>query len=356
MKKFIIAMFVLTSSMVSAQAPVDPWSVASIALSVGQWISKDSKKVYYVQVEATGSNSQVAQDAARRKAVELAVGTVVLGESESDGSRLKRNEIITYSAGMIEDYKILSEVQVGNRTRVTMDVWVSDSKIANRLLSMGQSQGAAVNGDQIKRDWEKDQSKKKADEDGMTMTRRVLDDYPRMAWSTRVVGTQVTRNNTGALVLEINVEFKFSEKYLEALEECIQRTRYSSWNSSNGKSGVRVYTGRFSNTAGTWQDSSVQSMWEHAFNRPFSLEVRVVGDSRPLVWNDVQNNLKDFTGYLATGDGTGRYNSSFFVVDGGHSQRIKFHVTKRPEHSEERFINWISTLTKVEARVVDNRI
>jgi hypothetical protein len=97
-------------------------------------------------------------------------------------------------------------------------------------------------------------------------------------------------------------------------------------------------------------------MWEHAFNRPFSLEVRAAGDSRPLVWRDVQTNLKDFTGYMPMRDGTGRYNSSFYVVDGSHTQRVKFHVAKRPDHSEERFINWVSTLTNVEARVVDNRI
>jgi hypothetical protein len=350
MKRILVALVMLTS--VSAHAQ----TVASLALTVGQWVSRDSKKVYYVQVEATGSNSQVAQDAARRKAVELAVGTVVLGESESDGSRIKRNEIITYSSGMIEDYKVLSEVQVGGQTHVVMDVWVSDSKIANRLLSMGATQGSTIDGEQIIKDWKRDQTKKKADEDGVAMMNRVLGDYPRMAWETKVVGSRGVTLQTGQFALELTVEFKFSEKYLEALEECIQRTRYSSWNSSNGLTGVRIYTGRFSNTAGVWQDSSVQSMWERAFNRPFSLEVRLSGDSRPLVWKNIDGNLKDFTGYMPIRDGTGRYNSSFFIIDGNHTQRVTFRVTKRPEHTEERFRNWVEAQknVNVEARVIDN--
>jgi hypothetical protein len=332
-----------------ASVPAFSQTAASIALTVGQWIAKDSKKVYYVQVEATGTNTQIAQDAARRKAVELAVGTVVLGESESDGSRLKRNEVITYSAGMVEDYKVLSEVQIGGQTRVVMDVWVSDSKIANRLLSMGQSQGGTINGEQIRKDWQTDQSKRKADEDGMAMMNRVLGDYPRAAYSLKIVSTRVTREN-GILAFETKVEIKYSKEYLAALEEVIERTRSGTWNSSNGRYGIKVYTGMLSNTSGVWPDNTVQQMWVNALNKKVNMRLTFNGAGKPYTncWLNAEKDVDQFNGFYNN-------NSAFFIVDGNYTKHITYTMFNRPgwNWSEEKFINWVSKFTSVDAKIVD---
>jgi hypothetical protein len=96
----------------------------TIALTVGKWLVKDSQKAYYVQVESTASTPAQARTEGLKLAVSQAVGTLVVAESEVRNQQLVRNEIIQYSSGYIQDFKILSESQVGPMSRVVMDVWV----------------------------------------------------------------------------------------------------------------------------------------------------------------------------------------------------------------------------------------
>lgn len=347
MKSIIVALAMLISGSAYALTSV------SIALTVGQWILKEQKKVYYVRVEATAADSRQARDLAYRKAVELAVGTVILGETESDGSRIRRNEVITYSSGMIDDFKVISEVTVGNQTRVVMDVWVSDSKIATRLLAMGTGEGSTINGAEIRRDWERDQSKKRADDSAMAVMRRVLGDYPRAAYQSTVTGTKIIRVQ-GQLALSITVETKFSEEYIAALSEVIERTRYSSWNSNAGR-GVRVYSGRFGNTAGVWKDPLVQDVWERALTRPVDMKLTFNGGRNPYsnCWiHGTEWNKQSFTGYF----NIGRVDHGFFIVDGNLKRVNTYNLVNREnwQWSEDKFINWISSFGVIDAKVVDS--
>jgi hypothetical protein len=347
MKAIIVALAMLVYGSAYAQTSV------SIALTVGQWILKAQKKVYYVQVEATGINSRQAHDEAFRKAVELAVGTVILGESESDGSKIRRNEVITYSSGMIDDYKVISEISVGNRTRIVMDVWVSDSKIANRLLTMGAGEGSTINGAEIRRDWERDQSKKRADDGAIAVMRRVLDDYPKAAYQSKVTNTSMIRVQ-GRLALSVTVETSFSEQYVAALSEVIQRTRHSSWNSNSGR-GVRVYSSKFSNTAGVWKDLAVQDLWEKSLTRPVYMQLTFNGSKNPYsnCWTPSADwSNQGFTGYFNTG---GVVDYGFFIVDGNLKKITVYNLINREnwQWSEDKFINWVSGFSVINAKVVD---
>jgi hypothetical protein len=116
-------------------------SPLAIILTVGQWLIKDSQKAYYVQVESTAATAAQARAEGFKLAVSQAVGTLVVTESEVKNQQLVRNEIIQYSSGYIQDFKILSETQVGSMTRIIMDVWVTESKIADRLLNLSKADG-----------------------------------------------------------------------------------------------------------------------------------------------------------------------------------------------------------------------
>ncbi len=140
---FAIALyaFSLTSHAQNALSVITP-SPLTIALTVGQWLIKDSQKVYFVKVESTASTPAQAREEGFRLAVRQAVGALVVAETEVKNQQLVRNDIIQYSSGYVQDFKILSESQVGSMSRVVMDVWVSDSKIANRLLNVSKDDGS----------------------------------------------------------------------------------------------------------------------------------------------------------------------------------------------------------------------
>jgi hypothetical protein len=343
MKRLVTVALLSFALVAEAQSPIT--TVGSIALSIGQWVVKNSKDVYYVRMEGTGKNETQARRAAFAGACEQAIGTVVLSEREITKDSVARDDLLTYSSCQVEDYKVVSS----NTNKVVVDVWVSDSKIANRALSMGQGQGASIDGDQIRKDWEKDQSKRKADEDGMAMMNRVLGDYPRAAYSLKIVSTRVTRDN-GILAFETKVEIKFSKEYLTALEEVIERTRSGTWNSTNGRYGVKVYTGRFSNTSGVWSGNTVQQTWINALNKQVNMKLTFNGPSKPYTncWNSAERDVEQFTGFYNN-------DSSFFIVDGNLTKHITYTMLNRPNWnwSDEKFINWVSKFTSVDAKIVD---
>jgi hypothetical protein len=364
MKKFIIAMFVLTSSMVSAQAPVDPWSVASIALSVGQWISKDSKKVYYVQIEATANDPEQARQNGFRKAVELAVGTLVLGESESDGRRMIRNEVVTYSSGYVEDFKIISQSPVGNKTRIVMDVWVSDSKIANRLGAMGRNEGAKIDGASIKRDFDIDNARQMTEyerqRNGIKIMEKVLADYPNRAVQSEIKRTWVERGKDGIMNMTVETKIRFTKEYIGAMTEVIERTRQGSW-PTQGKTGIKIYTGILSGTDGYYVDPSVQAMWYNTFNKQVSMKLTFTRSDTGKKWTNCWNDTSKLVdgqlfGWQSLGNGYSGANTTSYIVDGNQTVVANFVLNNNPKWawSDDKFVNWVSKFDKVEAQLVDS--
>jgi hypothetical protein len=135
-----------------------PWSVASTALTIGKWITTDSKKVYYVQVRSEGYTPDEARRNGFSYAIDQAVGSIVVSEKEINGD-LVRNDIINYSSGYVENFKVLNTTAQGNKYVVVQDVWVSHSKIAERALVLGESNGNVMDKEKLNSDWEREKAK-----------------------------------------------------------------------------------------------------------------------------------------------------------------------------------------------------
>ena len=325
--------------------------IGSVALSVGQWIIKNSKNVYYVRMEATGQTEAVARREAFAAACEQTIGSVVLSERESNSSGVTRNDVFNYSSCMVDDYKTVSVSPSNDGVRVVVDIWASDSRIANRLEAMGTGNGTRIDGEKIRREWEKDQSKHKADQDGVALMRRILDDYPRAAYTTKVTSTRVTRID-GRLAFSVTADIKLSEQYITALSEIIERTRSSSWNTTNGR-GVKVYNGLLTHTGGVWADPTIQYMWDSALNRPVNMRLTFGGGHNQYANCWIHDKQFDrFTGYHKTG---GVVDRGFLIVDGNLKMTITYNLINRPEWrwSEEKFINWVSGFSLIDAKIVD---
>ena len=105
----------------SAQAQVPallmPTPLGTI-LSVYSYVTKDSKQSYYARVQGQGDTQEQARTNGFRVAVEQAIGPLILSESVSAGARLQRDQIITYSSGMIDRFNI---VEQRSQDRVRLD-------------------------------------------------------------------------------------------------------------------------------------------------------------------------------------------------------------------------------------------
>ena len=125
MKRILVAL--LAAMSINAVA-IDPASILmpspfSIILAYNSYV-KDQKKVYYIRVQSQAQDFEQAKKQAFRLASEQVAGTVVLSESELRNSRLTRDEIITYSSGIVDEYKIINRVDGPNFVKLTVDIWI----------------------------------------------------------------------------------------------------------------------------------------------------------------------------------------------------------------------------------------
>lgn len=191
----------------------------SVALTVGQWVLKDKKRLYLVSVEASGKDAETARAACFRIAVAQAVGSLVLSELELKNGKVARQDYLQYSAGYVEDYKVKSEDHSGEKVRVVMDVWVSGSQIADRLQLDPDLPGKIAG--------KKAAAQQKTYIDQLHAGDRLIDrlthDFPIGAFVSRVTRTEVRRHGRHqTLVVYARVEWQ--EKYVDALAEALEQT------------------------------------------------------------------------------------------------------------------------------------
>jgi hypothetical protein len=195
-------------------------SPLGIVIAVKTYL-KDQKKVYYIRVESQARDFEKAKQQAFRLASEQVAGTVVLSESELRNSNLTRDEIITYSSGLIDEYKIVDRYDSGNSVKLTMDVWIVESAMAQRLLAKSATEkgidGVALSTrvgsilDEAQR--------------GDAIIGAVIKDFPRRAFNIKMLGNpniyMDPYRNT-----RVSVEFTmlWDEKFANALNEAAKET------------------------------------------------------------------------------------------------------------------------------------
>lgn len=188
-----------------------------LAITVGQWIIKNSTRVYYVQVEARGRTEEEARRNGFALAVGQAIGTLILVERESNQQGLTKNEIASYSSGYVDNFKIINSRTTGSDTVLTMDVWVSHSAIATRVLGKSESAGQ-VEGGRIAAQLQTLQHERTSADQVLRM---VLADFPRRAFVVQMDKTRVVydRNRTGQL--EVAFYLSWDKRYIESMAEAV---------------------------------------------------------------------------------------------------------------------------------------
>lgn len=228
----------MTTATVLAPSPL------TIGITLAQWIFKDSKKVYYVEVTARGSSPEQARNEALRMAVERAVGSIVASESEAQNDRLVRNEIISYASGYVEDYRVVRNDFVNGQYIVSMQVWVSHSSLAKRLLNTSRSSDR-VDGERAAVTVTTLQQERQT---GDQLLQMVLNDFPKRAFNIDSDPPTVSMDQARNAVLGINFNLKWNYDYLESLWIALDRTSQK----TNIVGNVTVISGPPSRNSSRW--------------------------------------------------------------------------------------------------------
>jgi len=192
----------------------------SLALTLGQWVIKNSNRVYYIQVEASAATAELAKQEALRLAVNQAVGALVLAETQIQNQELIRKDLTLYSSGYVEEFQILSEERTGNQTRLIMDVWVAESKIANRLFALSKGDGV-IDGSKVAAQY---QSILYERIQGDRVIESVVNDFPHRAFSVNM-GNLSWRMVGRDVEILVPTELTWNKDYLEAMYEALVQTR-----------------------------------------------------------------------------------------------------------------------------------
>ena len=109
-------------------------NLVACLLFVGSAVAENN----YIRVVGTAPTLEQAKELAFREAIQIRVGTIVLSERESSFENTLKDNVSVYSAGYVDDYKVISIVPKNSNVEVTVDVLVADSKLMNQKLSQGK--------------------------------------------------------------------------------------------------------------------------------------------------------------------------------------------------------------------------
>ena len=120
---------------------------------------------------------------------------------------------------MIEKYEIKNQSTAGSQVSLVMEVWVSDSRIADRLTIVGKADGV-IAGDQIAVT-ERSHVNEKISGDRVIIA--VANDFPKRAFEIEVKNTQTLRQGRDPQIL-VNVQLKWSKDYINSLIDALKIT------------------------------------------------------------------------------------------------------------------------------------
>lgn len=187
-----------------------------------------------VRVQVTGNSHEHAKKNAFRKAVEQQLGAVVLSERESQNAQLARNEILVYSAGYVDKFKIVSEWYQNDRVHMVVDVWVASSKLSDRLLSTPSSTKSFDNARHASQYGSYMDERGRGDE----MTKMLMDDYPYRAFDIEQMPYQVRLDPRRNLVLSVPFELKWNANFIKSFNEMLATLEENKWYKPTRSPGV----------------------------------------------------------------------------------------------------------------------
>ena len=177
-----------------------------------------SKSDNYIRTTGVGNTYEEAKHNAFKEAIEYQVGVVIASERESYNEKLIKNEILAYSSAFVDEYKIISQQNIGNKIQVVVDVKLSLLRISDRILSKGKDSknlDGAKHDNQYKSFLENKQN-------GDRILASVLNDYPRRAYDIKQNNYVVKIDTYRNLTLTIPYTLSWNPNYIASLDDAIK--------------------------------------------------------------------------------------------------------------------------------------
>lgn len=193
-------------------------SPLSLVLAYNTYV-KDSKKVYYIRVQSQARDFEQAKKQAFRLASEQVAGTVVLSESELRNSNLTRDEIVTYSSGLIDEYKIINRIDEPGYVKLTMDVWITESVMAQRLLAKSATE-KGINGDALATRTESILNERQR---GDEIIRTILRDYPKRAFEIKIDPAKISMDANRNTIVSVRWNATWDNRYVAAFTDAAKQ-------------------------------------------------------------------------------------------------------------------------------------
>jgi len=170
-----------------------------------------------IHVTGVGVTVDEAKQNGFKNAIEYVVGTVLVSEKEASNNQLIKNQIINYSAGYIDSYKILSTTQVGKNIALSMNVVVKSSHIAEMIL--GERHRTNLDGEQIASKYESLLNLRTQQE---KLLQNILDNYYDQGMLYKDTGVEYKYNDKRQLILIVKGERTSNQNYYKALDETLK--------------------------------------------------------------------------------------------------------------------------------------
>jgi hypothetical protein len=172
----------------------------------------------YFRATGIGNTYEEAKHNAFKEAIEYQVGVVIASERESYNEKLIKNEILAYSSAFVDEYKIISQQNIGNKIQVVVDVKLSLLRLSDRILSKGKDsknlEGAKHN-NQYKSFLENKNN-------GDRILASVLNDYPRRAYDIKQSDYVVKIDTYRNLTLTIPYTLSWNPNYIASFHDAIK--------------------------------------------------------------------------------------------------------------------------------------
>ena len=182
----------------------------------------------YIRVTGVGNTFEEAKLKAFQIAIESRVGSVIASERETNNLNLTRDDIVVYSAGYVDDYKLISQTYENGKVKVILDVLVSSSKIANRLLSQSKS-AKEFEGD---KNFTRYDTFVKERNESDRLFQLILNDYPLKAYDITQKPHSLKVDAYRNAVIAVPFELRFNLHYIRSLAEILNilQDGNTSWN------------------------------------------------------------------------------------------------------------------------------
>jgi hypothetical protein len=208
-----------------------------ITLALAGCGSPDSaKQSSFIRASGTGASFEAAKDAAFRKAIEERVGVLVLGERAIADYRLIKDEILSFSAGYVDDYRVVERKKIGDMWLVTADIWVSSSRITNRIF-IGANARDELPGMRAAESFDSFiEQRRQADR----LLSKLLSGFPQDALVIKFQGTDVEFDAERNALMTVNYNLGWNQNYLIALAETLAQLEDGAGRNANPSGKIRL--------------------------------------------------------------------------------------------------------------------